>query len=433
MTDLRPQLEASRRRVLDLERGNQAMRQLLDKIEALAQFQEQIDRPTDLDRIWQACRGEIEQHVQVRMSALCLVDETTHEFRLQEVRPAADREVCQREIDAQIECGMFAWIINRRRPALLPALVLDQPRVLLMMPLVTHRRTLGAALAASPLEESTVTHETMRLLAVLTRQCALVMENARLYADLRREHESLAQAQSRIIQAEKSASLGRLTARVFHELLNPLNILSGHIQLMQMDPGLPEPTPSALEVMKAQADRISGIVRGLLRFSGRQPMETRPLSVNPLLEAIIAHRLNQRPQLPIALEIDLQPGLPPVCGNSKALEDIFGSLVDNAIDAMPAGGRLRISSRRARLPEAAQDPEGVAVQIADQGPGIPPEIRSQIFDPFFSTKPGGQGRGLSLATSYALARALGGTITVACGETGGSVFCVFFPTARGEL
>jgi signal transduction histidine kinase len=429
MMNLRPQLDASRRRVLDLEQGNRAMGQLLDRIEALAQFQEQIDRPTDLDRIWQACRREIEQHVQVHMSALCLVDEATHEFRLQDVRPAADREVCQREIDAQIECGMFAWIINRRRPALLPALVLQRPRVLLMMPLVTHRRTLGAALAASPLEESTVTHETMRLLTVLTRQCALVMENARLYADLHREHQSLVQAQSRILQAEKSASIGRLTSRVFHELLNPLNILSGHLQLLQMDRCLTEPILSTLAVMKAQADRISGIVRGLMRFSGSQPVEARPLSVNPVLQAAIAQRLALRPELPIVPLVDLQPDLPPVLGNPTALEDIFGSIVDNAMDAMPAGGHLRISSRPAVLPEAERAPKGVAVRMADQGPGIPPEIRSQIFDPFFSTKPAGQGRGLSLATSYALVRALGGTITVADGESGGTVFCVYLPAA----
>jgi signal transduction histidine kinase len=424
MTPIAHSTNDPQRRIEHLERSQRAMQALLEKVETLARFQERIDHPTDPVRIWEACRLEIEQLVPAGTTGLCLVDDATREFQLRVVQPEDDRRLCQREIDAQIACGMFAWIVNRRQPALVPALALRRPGALLMLPLATQRHTLGAALVVTSLEHSAVTQETLRLLAVLTRQCALVMENARLYEALKREHASLDRAQICVRQSEKLAAIGRLTARVFHELLNPLNILSGHLQLLQMAPE--SSAAPHLPVMKAQSDRIAGIVRGLLRFSDTQPVATRAVALPPLLEALLARRL-AAPAPAIALEADLPADLPAVRGNPEALEQVFGSLIDNAVEAMPGGGTLRVAAGPAPLPEESCRADGVAVSVADEGPGIPAPHLHQIFDPFFSTKSGSHGRGLNLATSFALTRALGGTLTAANGDGGGAVFTVYLP------
>jgi signal transduction histidine kinase len=408
-----------------------AILDFVEKVENLSLFQERIEKPSRIPQIWKALREEIEHQITPAAMALFMVDQETHSFELSQWVPPACAAICRREIDAQIECGTFAWIVNRRQPAVIPSLVFKSPHSLVMLPLATHSRTLGVAMIVTLIEEKAVTHERLRLLGILSKQCALVMENTLLYDQLKHEHQSLQEAQTRIIQAEKFASIGRLTSGAFHELLNPLNIISGHLQLMMMEQGLKAPLPDYLALMKSASDRIASIVNSLLRFSAKKPKNSRPIDVCKLLQQTVDTVANRRGNAMVTVELTGEQGLPRVAAHDDDLKTVLIHLLDNAYDAMPDGGALRISAG-VQLAGPDDGPKQLAIRIADSGGGISANNIHKVFDPFFTTKEIGQGTGLSLAVSYALVTAMGGTLTFETEEKVGAVFRVGLPLSPGE-
>ena len=410
-----------------------AILEFVEKVENLSLFQERIEKPSRIPQIWNAFREEIEHQITPAAMALFMVDQETHSFELSQWVPPACEAICRREIDAQIECGTFAWIVNRRQPAVIPSLVFGSPHSLVMLPLATHSRTLGVAMIVTKIEEKSVTHERLRLLGILSKQCALVMENTLLYDQLKQEHRSLQEAQTRIIQAEKFASIGRLTSGAFHELLNPLNIISGHLQLMMMEQGLKDPLPDYLSLMKSASDRIASIVNSLLRFSAKKPKNSRPIVIFNLLQQVVDRVSNRRANDRVTVEFACDQELPRVAAHEDDLKTVLTHLLDNAYDAMPEGGTLRISAGiQLAGPDAPHDQNRLAIRIADSGGGISETNIHKVFDPFFTTKEIGQGTGLSLAISYALVTSMGGTLTFETHENGGAVFLVALPITHSE-
>ncbi|MFO7706997.1 MAG: sensor domain-containing diguanylate cyclase [Desulfobacterales bacterium] len=181
-----------------METNQLALIQMVDKIEQLGQFQDKIEFPASIRQIWETFLEDIRSLIEVEGCALFLVDETTQEFNLAYVEPQSLGDACQDESNAQIECGIFPWVLKRRQPALIPALGAVRGRSLVMLPLVTVKRTLGMVMVISPLQESLVTQENMRLLGVLAKQCSLVMENSLLYEGLKKKNESLEKANKQI-------------------------------------------------------------------------------------------------------------------------------------------------------------------------------------------------------------------------------------------
>jgi diguanylate cyclase (GGDEF)-like protein len=175
-----------------------ALLALIEKMERLNQFQDKIDTPSNIGQIWDVFVAEFKNLIVVDVCALFLVDKDTHEFVLNNVSPKDQGSVCQREVDLQIDGGMFSWIINRRQPALIPSLVFKGNKSIIMLPLTTSRRTLGVVLVVTPIKESSITQEDLKLVTILLKQCSLVMENTLLYEHLREEHDSLHQANKEI-------------------------------------------------------------------------------------------------------------------------------------------------------------------------------------------------------------------------------------------
>ncbi len=184
-----------------------ALLELIDNIERLGQFQDKIDFPTTIRRIWNTFLDEIRNLIEVEVCALFLVDENTNEFSLKYAEPENTARLCRREIDLQIECGIFSWIINRRQPALIPALAFENAKSVVMLPLSTVKRTLGVVLLLTPIQESFITHEDLKLLTILTKECSLVMENTLLYERLRKKHLSLERANREIRLLSRRDSL----------------------------------------------------------------------------------------------------------------------------------------------------------------------------------------------------------------------------------
>jgi diguanylate cyclase (GGDEF)-like protein len=175
-----------------------ALIELIEKIERLGQFQDRIDFPSSVNQIWTAFLADIQNLIEVEVCALFLVNEASNEFVLKYAVPENTAKNCRQEINLQIECGIFSWIINRRQPALIPALDFAREKSIVMLPLSTVKRTLGAVMILTPVQESFVTHENMKLLTILTKEFSLVLENTRLVERLRKKQLSLEKANREI-------------------------------------------------------------------------------------------------------------------------------------------------------------------------------------------------------------------------------------------
>ena len=201
-----------------------ALIELIDKIEQLGQFQDRIDFPANIRQIWRVFLGDLRNLIEIEVCALFLVDDDSHEFALRYVTPDNKRSICQKEINFQIECGIFSWIINRRQPSLIPALVFENDRSIIMLPLTSTKRTLGVVLLLTPIQENYITQENMKLLTMLAKQYSLVMENTILYERLRKKHTSLEKANGEIRLLSRTDSLtgcynrGYLNEHLAHEI-----------------------------------------------------------------------------------------------------------------------------------------------------------------------------------------------------------------------
>ena len=135
-----------------------ALLELIENIERLGQFQDRLDFPSSVDQIWKAFLVDVQNLIEIEVCALFLVDEQTNEFVLKYTMPENSARLCKKEIDLQIECGIFSWIVNRRQPALIPALAFEKTESIVMLPLSTVKRTLGVVMIVTPIQESFITH-----------------------------------------------------------------------------------------------------------------------------------------------------------------------------------------------------------------------------------------------------------------------------------
>ena len=175
-----------------------ALLELIEKIEQLGEFQDRIEFPSRVSQIWTAFLADVQNLLEIEICALFLVSETTNEFVLKHAVPENMAQKCRKEVDLQIECGLFSWIINRRQPALVPALAFDRKKSIVMLPVSTVKNTLGAILILTSIPQSAITHETIKLLRLLTKEFSLALENTRLVERLRKKQASLEKANREI-------------------------------------------------------------------------------------------------------------------------------------------------------------------------------------------------------------------------------------------
>jgi two-component system, NtrC family, sensor kinase len=233
---------------------------------------------------------------------------------------------------------------------------------------------------------------------------------------------------ARLMETERLAAVGELVAGVAHEVNNPLSSISAFAQLLLRDEALTPQQRESLDVIRSETGRASQVVRDLLAFARRSAPRREPLDLNQVVERTVRLRNYQLTSSGIRVVLDLSPDIPAIHGDARQLQQVVLNLVTNAIQAMAniGGGTLSIATRG--------DRKSVALDVADTGPGIPPELRARIFEPFFTTKPEGEGTGLGLSVSYGIVTAHGGTITLVDAPAGAR-FVVELPaiTDRAQL
>jgi len=232
--------------------------------------------------------------------------------------------------------------------------------------------------------------------------------------------------QDRLIQSEKLSAIGQLIAGVAHDLNNPLTSVIGFADFLAESADAPPRIREPLRVVQQEAERASKIVKNLLGFARRQETRQRA-SLGPILEATVSLFRNQLSSEAVALELLQEDGLPELDLNPNQVQQIFVNLIQNAAHAIGSTGRpgaIRVRARRWM--------DGVAIDIADDGPGMTPEVAARVFEPFFTTKPEGQGTGLGLSISQGIAKEHGGRISLVTAPGRGSTFTVELPGRVSE-
>jgi len=267
-------------------------------------------------------------------------------------------------------------------------------------------------------------------LALMTERLRADEEALRVkIAEIERYAADLSRAQEELIRSERLASVGRLAAGLAHEIGNPLSAILGFQELLLQGGLEPEEQRDFLERMKRETERIHRVLHDMLDFA-RPPASIRKGEPEPAgavrgaVDDVVALVTPHKTFRGVDLCAEIDPDLPRVTLSQPRLVQVLLNLLLNAADAIPREGG-RVVLRASRLGE-----DRIRIEVEDNGPGIAPEIRDRLFEPFATTKEVGEGTGLGLAVCRGLVEAAGGTLLVGEGRLGGAKFAMDLPAER---
>jgi len=244
--------------------------------------------------------------------------------------------------------------------------------------------------------------------------------------------ESLKKSEAQLLQAQKMEAVGRLAGGLAHDVNNFVTAITSQCELVQLDAAPESPLAHRMGVVIGTAQKISALIRRLLAFSRRQPVQPQVVRLNQIvagLEAMMRGLIGEDVQLSTVLD----PETWPVKIDPSQVEQIVLNLVVNAREASPRGGRIMIETVNLVLerglfdgPMVVAPGDYVLLAVSDTGTGIPAELKDRIFEPFFTTKEG-TGNGLGLATAYGIVKQAGGHISVYSEVGRGTTFKIYLP------
>jgi two-component system, cell cycle sensor histidine kinase and response regulator CckA len=228
-------------------------------------------------------------------------------------------------------------------------------------------------------------------------------------------------------QLQRLETLGAVAAGLTHNLNNLLETITLSAEAARRDDITRQEHQVQLNHIFTAALSAAGLIRRLMQFGRTQQMHSVPVHVNGLIVEVL-HLVQPLLRQNVAVNMEFCHELPIIEADPSQLEQVLVNLIVNALDAMPNGGELTISTSIAALaPERSETPAAVSITVADTGIGIPEELRSAIFDPFFTTKPSGKGTGLGLSSVYGIVMQHKGTIRVDSAVGRGSAFVITLP------
>lgn len=411
-TTVRRAVEKSgfRSRLAALNRATQAMIATLDPDEVLA-----------------LAMAEARTMLEAEATAIFLLESAGDALRLAAAAGAASD--CSVGARTPADAGIAGWVARNAQPVLVgdaprdsrydprvDGLVGPETRSLLAVPLKYRDAAIGVVEAVN--KAGGFDDHDRELLSTLAGSTAIAIENARLYQAERELRKLVEQSQTQLVQTEKLAATGRLAASLAHEINNPLQAIHNSLQLILSFQLEADEQREYLQIAEEEIERLMSLVASILEFARPPQQEMRTTNVNEVVERVLALTGKYLQHRRVAVRRDLAPDLPRMLAAPDELEQVFLNLVLNAVDAMPGGGTLHIASHL-----AADGRLGVV--FSDTGHGIASELLDHIFEPFFSTREGGTGLGLTV--SYNIVRRHGGEMTVQSTVGEGTTFTVWLP------
>jgi len=274
--------------------------------------------------------------------------------------------------------------------------------------------------------------EDLKTFSSYASQVSISIENAQLFSDLKQTLQELRQAQDQIVQAEKLRAMGELASGVAHDFNNVLAVVLGNAQLLlhQLDRLSPEEIRDGLKVVERSSKDGAETVRRIQEFTGvRRDKEFIALSLNEIVTEVVnitqPRWKDQTQKKGIQIELTTKLGdIPWIMGNPSEVREVLTNIIFNAVDAMPKGGQLAITTQ-------PQVEDWVEVRISDTGTGMIEEVKKRIFDPFFTTK-GVTNSGLGMSVSYGIIKRHGGEILIETELDKGTTFIIHLPTGYGQ-
>jgi len=253
---------------------------------------------------------------------------------------------------------------------------------------------------------------------VFLKQHFLDIELIRLLRSSRQSFQDLQLLQAQLVQSEKLASLGQLVGGAAHELNNPLTAMLGYSELLSTTALSPEQRGLS-EKISQQAKRVRALVASLLSFAKQVPSAKSSQDLNVVLQTALKLCQPQLHSANVLTSTEMAESLPPVRGDANQLLQVFSHIINNAANALSdrGGGLLMVNTRTSG--------NSVLIQFSDTGPGMAEPDR--VFDPFYTTRPVGQGTGLGLSMCYGIIQEHGGKISCRNKDEGGAIFLIELP------
>lgn len=414
--------------VMRIRRTEQMLRRRNQELAAINDINRMISSSLDLGQVLANALLGLQSLIKALVYAIVLNDEETGVWAVRVAR-SRDKIWLEGRI-LKVTQGVMEEALRTQRPVLRLATSSDPwveivgraPLDLCCAPLVTRGGIEGLLVIIG--EAYTLQAELVELIDHLAAALGVAVNNARLYAELTEFTAELERSQHQLIQAEKMAAVGRLTASIAHEINNPLQAIENSLHLA-LHPAVDETQRrSYLELAEQEVKRLVQIVRRMLDFYRPANNALQPINVNRCVNDALALAQKKLQHARIEVISRLSNEIPPVRGVANQLVQVFLNLIINAIEAMPDGGTLWIGSAY------QADTEQVVIAFRDSGPGIPPEVRAHLFEPFHTTKPTGTGLGLTI--SYGIVERHQGTLEVESPPGGGATFIVKLPRAQEE-
>ena len=442
----------------EVQARTRELAQSVRELQALGEVTQSVNSSVDLETVLSTIVAKATQLSNTEAGAIYVFNDGKQEFQLRATY-GLDDAVAAELRRSHIQFGRTAMgeAIERRTPIQVPDLQ-DDPsaaldiilragfRALLIVPLLSGERMIGA-LVVRRKQPGEFPKSTVALLQTFAAQSVLAIQNARLFEDveartreLGKSLEDLRTAQDRLVQTEKLASLGQLTAGIAHEIKNPLNFvnnfsavsvelideLRGALGGAHLDNKLRGEINEIADTLQGNLDKVvqhgkraDAIVKNMLLHSRQGSGEHRPVDVNALVEESLNLAYHGARAEKQGFEITLESSFDPTAGQA----DVFPQEIARALLNLISNGFYAATKRKAEANGGNYQPtlaaatknlgDHVEITIRDNGTGMPPEVKEKLFNPFFTTKPAGEGTGLGLSISHdIIVKQHGGSIEV---------------------
>jgi len=405
--------------------------------EALAEVGRLLSQALDPGEVAQRIVESVCRLLQCPASALYRVDPSGDFVRL---AVSGDAAAFGEQAMIRRGMGLIALAVRDRQPVLTDD-VLSDPRItlpaelrtrmeeagslaVLVVPLLVKEGAIGGLVAVDQ-SHRRFDHAQVELAQTFADQAALCLENTRLYAETKHAYAELSRAQDQLVRFETLRAVGELAAGASHHLNNLLAVVLGRVQLAMKQFSSPALHEHLRPVEGAARDGADVVAR-LLRFSRAETTDT-PVAVDlnalagEVIELTRSRWRNELSAVGIRVEVDLDQGaIPDVTGDPSSLREVLVNLILNALDAMPDGGRITISTW--------PDDEHVYCRVSDTGTGMSPEVQQRALEPFFTTK-GVKSTGLGLSVNYGILQRHGGSLSIESEQGRGTAVTLRLPAA----
>jgi signal transduction histidine kinase len=417
-----------------LGQANKRLKQKIFDLYTIFELSRKLNSVLDLDDLLSEMLSALVDQIGIRNMAIFLRRDPKHEklrfLKLKGTSPVPSQQTRHWEISTREElCRLF---LSKKESLFLEEIRTfisdDNPEVKILkeldcklcVPLISREELVGILCLGSKKTNLRFSDSDLEFIFVLADHLTVAVENAILYENQKSINAKLRRTQRQLVQSEKLAALGQLSASLAHEVNNPLGIIKNYLHILSENREEGDPDQKNIKTIQDEVNRIARIVRSLLDFSRPEKEDKALLDLSSILRECLSLVDKEFLKKRIKVEQDICANLSPVMGDKDQLKQVFLNLLVNSRDFTPDGGEVKVRARNSD--------SSVTIEFSDTGPGIPEENFSRIFEPFFTTREEGEGTGLGLWICYGIVQRHGGTIQAKKRKKGTS-FLISLPKA----